>query len=310
MSGPVRPSRRTKRAYRLCCRSALFVAALCLAVPSWGQGLTILPTLSLTETLTDNRDVQASAKRSDLITQVSPGLSITARRGAIHGSLSYSANGVAYARESSLNTVYHSLSSVGNLELLDGRAGVSASASAGRQVVSAFGVQGTDTTLNTGNQAQVYSYNLSPYLRGRLLGDVAYQVNVGYSSSRSDAAGLGDSTSLTASASLSGRIGSVGWGLDASRAVSEQADQARTHNGRFGGSLNYSPDIEVQLTLRAGSEVSDLQSGQSTRSTNWGAGASWTPGPRTSIRFDTDRRFFGRTRAMSSAAALPSASGR
>lgn len=304
MTGRARPSRRTLRASVDGPATLVVMGLVGLCLPAGAQGLSVAPTFSITETLTDNRDVQATRKQSDLISQISPGLSVSARSGSLQGSLNYSANGLVYARDSSLNTVFHSLSSAATLQLLDGRAGVSATASAGRQAVSAFGTQGADPALNSGNQAQVFSYSLSPYLSGRLLGDTAYQVRLAYSSSSSaastvgGASAIGDASSLTLSAGLSGRRGRIAWGVDASRGFSEQGATPRTLNGRVGASLSFSPDIEWQLALRAGSEVDDRQAGGADRSTTWGAGLTWTPGPRTSLRFDTDRRFFGRTHGL------------
>lgn len=270
----------------------------CVLAPAWSQGIVVTPTFALTETLTDNRDLKTE-RQADLITQVSPGVSMSSRQGALQGSLIYSLNGLLYARESSLNTVYHSLASTARLDLFEGRAGMTASASASRQVVSAYGTQGTDPALNSGNQAQVFSYSLAPYLNGRLLGDVAYQAQLAYSGSRSDAANAGNTATVSGSAGLSGRRGPFGWSLDASRAVTGTGDRPRSHNGRVGGALNYTPDIEVQMSMRAGTEVDDLLTGRSERTTTWGAGLTWVPGPRTSLRADFDRRAFGRSHSLS-----------
>jgi uncharacterized protein (PEP-CTERM system associated) len=263
----------------------------------------VVPSLSLTETLTSNRNLQSASRQFDLVTQISPTVSLTARGDSLQGSLSYSANGLIYSRDSSLNTVYHSLSSAGNLRLFDrlleGRGGVDVTASASRQAVSAFGTQGGDRSLSSVNQTQVFSYSLSPFLSGRLLGEVTYQVRTRYSASLSGASQVGDTASLDSSAGLSGRLGKLGWGLDLTRATAIPDVGVRTTNTRFSASASYSPDVELQLSVRGGSEVDNLSS-QSSRSTvNWGAGFGWSPTPRTSIRFDMDRRFFGRSHSLS-----------
>ena len=263
------------------------------------QGVIVVPSFTITETATDNRELTAVDKRSDLITQVSPGVSITAKRGALQGSLLYSLNGYVYSQESSKNNVFHSLASNGRMSLLDGRVGIEASANAGRQVISAFGTQSAGGASGGGNQAQVASYSLSPYLTGRMLGDVAYQGRVSLAQSVSDApGGSGDSRSLSGSVGLSSRVGPLGWGLDLSRIVSESELRPRSHNGRVTGSLQYSPDIELKLAVRAGTEVDDLRSGRSERTSTWGMGLTWTPGPRTSVSLDLDNRFFGRSHTV------------
>lgn len=272
---------------------------LALPVPLLAQGTVVATSLSITETITDNRDLAATGRQTDLVTQISPGLAITAKRGALQGSLAYTLNGVAYARDTSKNNVYHSLSSEGRMTFLDGRLGIDGTASAGRQVISAYETQPTGATGFAGNQAQVVSYSLSPYLTGRLLGDVSYRVRTVFAQSISDAqSGAGDSTSMSGSVGFSGRLATVGWGLDFSRVISEQQDRPRSHNGRVTGSLGYSPDYEVQLALRAGTEVDDLRTGRSERTTTWGAGMVWAPGPRTTLSVDYDRRFFGRSHSV------------
>lgn len=283
-------------------RGIAVVVAAMLAAPAaaLSQSLVVTPSVSLTETATDNRELVGVGKQSDLITQISPGLTVTAKGGALQGFLSYSLNGLVYAQESAKNSAYHQLSSTGKLSLLEGRGGIEASASAGRQVISAYGTQSAGATSASANQAQVFSYSLAPYLAGKTLGDLSYRARLSLSQSISDApTGNGDAKSLNGSVGLSSRIGPLGWGLDISRTVSESQERPRTHNGRLTGSLNYSPDIEVQLAFRAGTEADDLRSGRSERTTTWGAGLAWTPGPRTTLNADMDRRFFGRSHAFS-----------
>ena len=279
--------------------SGVLALASTLCAPALGQSVSLVPTLTVEETLTDNRDLSATSRRADLITKVSPGLSLTSRQGALRGTLNYAFNGVLYAQDSSLNSVYHSLAGTGKLSLADGRAGIDVSANAGRQVISAFGTQSASEAGNRGNQAQVLSYSLTPYLSGRLLGDVDYRVRFGYAGSRSDVAYGGDPVTLESSANLSGRlVGLLGWGVDASRQQSRTDAGPRTQNSRLTGSLNYAPDIEWMLTARAGWETDNTRTGQSERTTSWGAGVAWSPGPRSIVRLNTDRRFFGQSHSV------------
>lgn len=275
------------------------VPVLAASVSAFAQGVVVVPSLSITETATDNRELTAVDRRSDVVTQISPGVSITAKRGPVQGSLAYTLNGNVYSQESAKNNVYHSLSSAAKMTVLDGRLGVDAIANAGRQVISAFGTQSTGATSGVGNQAQVASYSLSPYFAGRMFGDVSYRARVSMAQSVSDApGGSGDSKTLSATVGLSSRVGPLGWSVDVSRLTSQTELRPRSHNGRVTGSLLYQPDVELKLALRAGTEVDDLRSGRSERTSTWGAGLTWTPGPRTSVGFDLDHRFFGRSHSV------------
>lgn len=280
--------------------AAVAVGAFCGPAAAQGRGLVVTPTLSITETRTNNRDLAYADRQGDFITQISPGLSMTAGGGDLKGSLAYSLNGLIYAEKPSLNTIYHNLSGIGNYSLLDGRAGIDATAAASRQTVSVFGTQSADPALNNANQAQTFSYSLSPYLNGRLLGEVTYQMRLAYAASRNDASSIGDTASLIAQAGVAGRLsGKLGWAVNASRSIYENGDRPRGHNGAVGTSLTYAPDVDLQLQVRLGSEVEDMRTGQSERTTNWGGGITWAPGPRTTVRAEYDRRFFGSSHLLS-----------
>ncbi len=281
-------------------RGLLAAAAALLAAGVHAQsGPKVVPSVALSLTATDNRDLSTSNPQADLITEVRPGISLASRRGPLQGVLDYSLSGVAYARESSLNTVYHNLAANGRWALLEGRAGIEATAAAGRQIVSAFGPQSSDANLVRGNQAQVFSYSVSPYLSGLLPGNVSYRARMSYNDSRSDSAGdAGDTTALLAQVGLGGRLGILGWGLDASRSISKTPRTARAHNGGITGSLSWQPDPDLQGVLRLGTEVDDIRTGNSERVYTWGLGGVWMPTPRTMLRADYDRRFFGRSHTL------------
>jgi uncharacterized protein (PEP-CTERM system associated) len=295
MSRPKHLTRHAVSGLPLSAAVAALVAGLAGVAPARAEGLVVTPSVSLVETLTSNRDLDSTDAQADLITRISPSLFVRSGSGALRGSLSYTLNGVIYARDSGSNSAFHTLSGSGELEFVPNRAGMTVSAGASRQAISAFGTQSTDESLNGANQAQTFRYSLSPYLKGRLLGNVTYVAQLAYNDSRSDADIDTDTRSVNALVGLSGRLGALGWGLDASRLVSETAQQPRVHNGRIGGSLNYLADVDLQLALRAGYEVDDLRTGESESTATWGAGLVWTPTVRTSVNLDFDRRFFGRS---------------
>ncbi len=267
-------------------------------IQTQGRGLTFTPSMFVSETWTNNRDLVDVGRQSDWVTRVSPGVSMTSLRGPLQGSLSYALNGLIYADKSSDNNVYHTLTSQGRLSLLDGRAGIDAAATANRQVVSAYGTQSTDPALNNGNQTQAFDYSLSPYLTGRLLGNVDYRARLNYAASHTSDTYTGNSSALSGQVGVNGRLGLFGWAFDVSRAIYGSRNRPDSHLGSAGGTLLYTPDPGLELRARLGSESSDMRTGQSERTTNWGAGVTWLPGPRTKLSADYDRRFFGNAYAL------------
>lgn len=274
------------------------VAAL-LPLAAQGQALVVTPSLTLTETATTNRALRSEDPQADLISLISPGLSVVSRRGAVQGSLAYSLNGVVHAREASLNNVYHNLAAAAQATGYDGRLGLAATANANRQIVSAYGTQGIDPSLSNENQAQVFSYGLRPYFTGRLLGDITYRAQLAYNATHTDGSSLGDTRSLTTSVSLNGRKGTLSWVVDGSRQIAENADRPRSHNGSVGVGLSYQPDIDWNFGLRVGSDVDDLRTGRSERTATWGVGVAWSPTPRTKLKVEVDERFYGRSHLLS-----------
>jgi uncharacterized protein (PEP-CTERM system associated) len=280
------------------------LGAACLAwaagwQPAAAQRIDVTPTLSVTETINErHRTAPENDRKVEAITVISPGITITSLGGPLRGSLRYSANAALYANESSRNRLTHALASQGQYSILDGRAGIDASASASQQIISAFGTQVADSTVDEGNQAQTFSYSISPYLTGRLLGNVNYQTRILFDETRTASGVAGSSSALTATAGLSGRVASLGWGLNASRQIVESRDRPRTHFGRVIGSLDYLVDVGLVVALRAGTDVQDVSTGQSQTSTSWGGAVNWRPDPRTSMTVDYDRRYFGNSHAL------------
>jgi uncharacterized protein (PEP-CTERM system associated) len=279
--------------------TALTALAAAAGAGAQSSATSATPSLAVTVSATDNRDLSSTQPQSDLVTEIRPGIALASRRGPLQGALNYSLSGIVYARESSLNTVYHNLAANGRWSLFEGRAGLDGTANAGRQVVSAFGTQSGDVHRARGNQAQVTSYSLSPYVQGPLPGNGNYRGRVTYSDSRSDSAGdAGDTTSLDAQAGVGWQRGNLGFGVDAHRAIYETPRTARAHNGGVTASLSWRFDVDLQGVVRAGTEVDDIRSGHSERVSTWGLGGIWTPTPRTMVRADYDRRFFGRSHAL------------
>lgn len=267
--------------------------------PSQARSFSLTPTFSAAQTWTDNRTLSSTDKQSDLVTQLSPGVRLQSKSGAITGVLDYQLTGVIHRSLSELNQTQHTFNSALLVQPADDRFTVALRGNYARQTVSAFGVQSADPLLETRNTTDVASAGITPALRGTLGGVVNYNVTVSRDTTRAKDSVAGDSDAVSAQAGLSGRSGHFGWGLDASRYRVGFGTQADTTDDRAFASLLWFPDADLRATLRAGRDRSDALGHGFESRTSYGGGVSWTPSPRTTFSFDADRRYYGNSHALS-----------
>jgi uncharacterized protein (PEP-CTERM system associated) len=250
---------------------------------------------TVNETLTNNANLTATDHRSDLISQVSPGVQLRSAAGWAQGFLNYSLIGVNYARSTAPDSIQQSLETAVRTQMLDHHLFVDANASISRQNISALGTQTPDSALHTSNQTQVESLTATPYLAGTFAGNVAYRLGGDYSITHSASNQIGNSTNSGGSAHLgtAQTTARIGWGLDASDERSDYSLGRATTTRAAVGSLVFSPDGEVQLTLRGGREGTDVQSLDMKYDTTYGGTLRWAPSDRTTLVLQDDKRYFG-----------------
>ncbi len=262
-----------------------------------GTGLVLQPTLSVSETFTNNVGLErGSDARADAITDISPGLRLSSRAGRIIGSLDYALHGLVYARRSSASEVQQALSARGTAEAIDNWAYVDASASISQQSISALGTRSVDSNLADGNRTEVSTFQIAPYVRGPLGSSANYVLRWGWTGSDS-----GDSSAKSTSNDVSLALTSgesafkrLGWSLDATRLSSEFGDQGSQESTRFNGRLNFAVTPEFTLLAGVGRERNNFGfSGQQRSTTNWSGGFRWTPSERTRLEVTREHRFFG-----------------
>ncbi len=273
-------------------------AAGAQAAPDGGEStrpFELSSSIAVSETLTNNANLSATDRRPDLISQVSPGVQLRSAAGWAQGFLNYSLVGVNYARSTSQDSIQQSLSSALRTQMLDHHLFLDGSASITRQNVSALGTQTPDSALHTSNQTQVASLTATPYVAGILAGDVAYRVGGNYSLTHSSSNQIGDSTDSGGSAHLgtAQTTSLIGWGLDVADDESDYSEGRRTTTRSAVGSLIFSPDVEVQLTLRGGREGTDVKTLNVKYDTTYGGTLRWTPSDRTTLLLADDKRYFG-----------------
>ncbi|CAN5729095.1 hypothetical protein BH11PSE8_BH11PSE8_06100 [soil metagenome] len=270
-----------------------------------GRAFAIVPSLSLTETFTDNAGLVSTNKESEFISQISAGLHMSSNAGRIRGSVDYSLTGYLYANGTQKNGLQNTLSALATAEAIENFAFVDVSAAISQQAISAFGKQTADPALNNSNRTEVATYSLSPYLRGRFLETGNYEARLTQSGTKSDkqGVGIGNSDSSTSQGRLhigaGTPLGRLKWATDASAKSIDYQGGRRSEIDSLSLSLSYAISTELQLSLSGGREANNLTSVD--KQSHWTSGASlkWQPTERTKFVVEGERRFFGNSHRLS-----------
>ena len=300
-----------------------------------GRAFTLTPVFSISEILTDNRNLSATNKEGEAITQISPGLRISRRGGSVQGSLDYSLNALVHARDSSRNTVQNALSANLTAELVESHARLDVRSSISQQSISAFGVQSAIPSIFNPNQTEVRTLSVSPSLRGRVSDLADLDARMTWATTSNGSGTVGSSTTTSMALRASGGRGPLGWSADMSASSADYELGRRTQQRQSGLSLNYRLDVQWSANLRATHETNDVLSTTTQGRNSWSAGLTWTPNPelraglrlirdtsrgaaaqpggdqtwgadifwtpmeRTQLSYQRDRRFFGTSQSFS-----------
>ena len=276
-------------------------AACCGAAIAQGAGgaLSVQPRASVSETVTDNALLRDSDKRSDAITILTAGVSLSGRGSRTSGALDYQLAGTVHARETKSNRVSQALSARLQSEVVDDFFFINAAAGISQQLVSAFGLQDVTPGFDNPNRTEVRSFTVSPSLRGRIGSAAVYEARLTVNRQDSDAE-QGDKSGRTQSFSLSSPSGRlVGWNGTLSRTVSGFQDGRSTNYDRALIGLTYAPDVSLRLSLNGGREENDITTIAGQNNTTWGVSLQWVPSDRTQLLASRERRFFGDAHAFS-----------
>ena len=273
-----------------------------------GRTTGLSTTLDSSLSYVDTRRFDTAPSLSELTTELRPGIQYLSRSGRLQGVASYSLGLVHRSRTDPAFEAQHRLSAALTGALVENLAFIDVSASIGKQALSAFGQQSVaGQTSSNANQQEVGTLSISPSLRGNLAGLALYDLRLTASGTNTRKSVEGDSTATGGSLSLSSanRGALIGWGLSASSITSDFRAGGKSSNDRATASLDFTPDVDLGFSLRAGRESTDIGVAERQSYDNWGVSARWSPSPRTVANFSTDRRFFGRSHSLSLSHRLP-----
>lgn len=255
----------------------------------------LTPTLSGNLTATDNVNLSASDKQSDLILQLSPGIQLGGRSGRVRGFLNYNLTASFYANEREASTFYNTLNAQVSAEAVPNRAFVDASASISQQYISPFGRQSPDPSLNNPNRTEVSTITVAPRVEGQLAGQVDYvgRLFYGYTSSGTSLASDSSAFGALLSFDSTTRWSRLGWGLNFSYRSVDFSEGRREFDQLNWVTLRYEVVPDLVLSLRGNVETSNTTSLDTETNTGYGGGLRWNPSPRTEAIAEYDTRIFG-----------------
>ena len=268
------------------------------------RALEIVPSLFVEETYTDNVRLSSSgSERSDWVTRLRPGISITGTGARARFAVNYRPELIYRLQEDSQDT-HHYLNANGNAELVQRLLFIDARASVSQQNVSLQGPL-TESNVNvTNNRTSVGTFLISPYLRREFGHDAQGElrltystVNTGNTSAGVNSASLADSTSNRIDMSLkSGPAYKLLTWNAAYRKESIDYDAGQEIDiERISAGARRLLTPTLGITGNVGYEDNNyITTGPKVEGTFWNAGPEWTPTPRTRLVATAGERFHNR----------------
>lgn len=265
------------------------------------QVVSISARVSVNETVTDNVALSSTAAKSDQITEISPGIHVDINGARLKTYLDYSLTHVNYAQGTGASRNQNALNTFGTLEAVDNWAFLDFSGNISQQTISAFGTQSTNNTALNANRTEVASYNLSPYVKGRLGNAANYEARISRSVSSSDSAAASDTatTNSVVKVSNASAFRSLGWTADLSRQQASYSAGRTTQADTYSLGLTYEVTPQVKLSANAGQESNNYTSLDKQNYSTSSVGINWFPSERTSLSALTGKRSFGNTHNVS-----------
>ena len=282
--------------------SALGALALGVAGPAAAGEWQITPSIAVIETVTNNVNLTERNRRSDWITDITPGLSIVGKGERLTLNLDYQLHGLFYNKNASLNNYQNSLNATSTLEAVENWLFIDASALITQQNLSAFGGS-TNTSVDTNNSrntTETRTFRISPYFKGALGNSAEYLLRYSLSKTRSDEKNAYDDKT----SQWTGRIASIqglsqfAWAVDANSQKDQFGQGRDTKSDIVRGTLSYYIDPQLRASLIAGRESNNYTSNKKKSHTIKGVSLEWSPTERSSVALSHEDRFFGKSEAV------------
>lgn len=286
------------------------VAAMLLA-PACRAELTVTPTADLRTTYTDNVNLAPEATaRSQIITELAPGLTLNDRSPALTLTAAYQLHLFHYADQDIAGTHGADSQFQGNakVRIIDGLLYLNASGSYSQQAISAFGPPVQDDAYVSTNRAAVKAYRFDPYLIHSFGHFAGLEVHYSHDVVDSNGGGLGRSVGNGATAALSSgtQFERLGWGLQYAYQKLDDTIVNSSRSKNANANVSYAVVPQLKLTAGLGHDAYDYPQQQATSAAadnatggrSWTGGIDWAPSTRTHVQASIGRRYYGNSDSL------------
>lgn len=273
--------------------TCLFMVA---SIPAFAESWTFVPSVSLLETLTNNVNLDPSSTRQgDLVSQLTPALSIVEKGTHTSVTGSIAAPIVLYVKTGAENnTVYPQVNLVGNAELVERLLFIDSAINVSQQFYNPFGPQPTNLSSATDNRYTTSIYRISPYIKGEAGNNISYLLRDDNIWNSLNGAPVTTNNSYTNQVIGLLRREPVpfGWQLDYNRSAVTFTDQSTQLMELGRVRFLHDPDPAVELGISGGYERNEFPLSSDSGPT-YGVSAKWRPNERTALDSYWEHRFFG-----------------
>lgn len=305
-------------ACRFFCATSTFLLIL-FSTSDGVAEIKISPSLNVSETFTDNVRLgligggaggggfglgggfggSIGANKTDLITQINPGVAVNGKGQRYTLNAQYVMNNLIFARNNNLTTIRHMLNADGNAEIIRDLLFVEGSALINQRNIGLLGAQTDSNIFATGNRATIQVYSVSPYLRYQFQDFATSEIRYTRSIVKGGVFGFRDSQrdSFQFGLNSGSSFTKLAWGLNYSNQMIHLNQTDRDIElERSIVNARYLLNNRFSLTSSGGYERNSFLSIRGkTSSPTWTAGFIWSPNRRTNIQFSAGERFFGDT---------------
>jgi len=266
-----------------------------IAPPALAKEWEVTPSLSISETYTDNVFLAPDESRtSDWVTQVVPGISISSTGPRLRVDAWYAPEISYYAHIDRDDKVFNRGNAVGTIELADELLFLEAGAGVDQYDISLRGPLTTSNVNITGNRATATTSYLTPYIERNLGSAARVEARYSYSVWRSD----DPQQTLPDNDSHRGvlRIGSgpayklLTWESEYSGEAIKYVTGQETTTQVFTAGARRSVSSTLALLAQAGYESYDTGLAPTLEAPRWSIGFEWTPTPRTRLQATAGKR--------------------